>query len=109
MVKVTLWEDKALVESAKKHSLNLSQIFKESLLQKLKDIGAEVKLSEPLFEIVVKCPFCEWKQTVHTVKRVVCFNCEKTFSVFPRRKPSAVVSITKGNIEVLKKARRRGR
>ena len=57
----------------------------------------------------VRCPHCGYIQTTRTVKRVKCWNCEKTFKVFYKKRykgkkftwASRIVGIVEGTEEEL--------
>ena len=65
-----------------------------------------VRKNAPI-KLVVKCPFCGFEFITTTVKRVRCYNCERTFRVFYREKKgselkSRVLLILKGEDKIKK-------
>jgi len=54
--------------------------------------------------IRVKCPHCGHEQNTQSLKSVKCIYCNKSFSVFYKRKnKSNIVKIVKGNYFLLQK------
>ena len=101
MTVTSVWLPKEILKTAKKHQLNLSQILKAGVKTQLKDLGVEVKEKMPELIIKVKCPYCSHTQNTTTIKRVRCFKCERTFSIYRKGKPSRIVEIVKGSRDLL--------
>jgi len=60
--------------------------------------------------LMVECPFCGYQFTTTTIKRVKCYNCERTFKVYYKTKKGKewvlqhrVVGIVRGTREELMK------
>jgi len=51
--------------------------------------------------LLVRCPHCGYEQTTTTIKRVKCWRCQRTYSVYPKKGTSRIVKIVKGTLEQL--------
>lgn len=104
MPKVTVWLKKQLYEEAKRAKVNFSEVLREALKSRLGTKLGEVE-EDPELVLKVKCPFCSWVQLTSSTKVVRCIKCERKYRVFPKRKPSAIVDIVKGDFATLQRMR----
>ena len=102
--RIEIWIGKELKELVKLHGLNLSKFVREKLKEHFKEQGIEIEEPDPPLILLVRCPFCSRTFKTTTIKQVRCRFCNKTFRVFTRRFGSRIVSIVKGNRNLLFKA-----
>jgi Zn finger protein HypA/HybF involved in hydrogenase expression len=104
VVHINLWVPKELIEEAKKKQINLSELFREALTKKLREMGTEVKLPEPSLVIKVECIYCKNLFETTSIKIVRCPRCQKYFRVYTKRYGSRIKGIVKGSEADLMKA-----
>jgi transposase-like protein len=55
-------------------------------------IGNMIKeMWSQLGSIDVRCPHCNTKMTIHTLRSKKCYSCGKTFSIYPKNAISRIV------------------
>jgi DNA-directed RNA polymerase subunit RPC12/RpoP len=99
--KVTIWIGKELHETCKKMNINISQMFKMWLAEKLKEANIEVKIPEPEILLLVGCVHCGNEFVTSSIGQVRCPRCQKTFKVYVKKGFSRIKKIIKGDLATL--------
>jgi DNA-directed RNA polymerase subunit RPC12/RpoP len=99
--KITIWVGKELHEACKKSNINISQMFRTWLAEKLKEANIEVKVPEPEIILLVQCIHCGNTFSTSSIGQVRCPECQKTFKVYVKRGFSRIKKILKGDMQKL--------